>query len=386
MFLMFLSPPSLPGAPLAAALLALDGVCGIEGYKWLFLAEGVPTIALGLLLARRVPNGPADAKFLTPDERAAVAARTRTTATVVPFGDVEKGAAARKGEASAAATGVWPGVVAAAADRRTWHTAAVVALEAAAKNAIIYWSPLIIAGIVTGGGGGAGAAATLRTSIEAAAAPARRRSLLAAVAPHAAHPAVGAGAPIIALLSAAPFGVAAAAMWVCARRAKAAAPTAAAVARTHIALPFAVGAVALLIMAASIDTAPVLAFGALLAAAAGLWAPSGVVYSLPASFLAGPSAAAGIAVVNSIGNVGGALGPLVVGTLKAGGGGYGGGLALMALSAAAAAAVAAVFPAGGTGSAATHVAARAGGAGSRSGSSSDEGGAASPARGGRARR
>ena len=39
---------SVVGAPLAAGLLALDGLFGLNGWQWLFLAEGLPTVAFGV--------------------------------------------------------------------------------------------------------------------------------------------------------------------------------------------------------------------------------------------------------------------------------------------------------------------------------------------------
>ena len=36
------------GAPLAAGLLSLDGVGGLDGWQWLFLAEGIPTLIFGV--------------------------------------------------------------------------------------------------------------------------------------------------------------------------------------------------------------------------------------------------------------------------------------------------------------------------------------------------
>ena len=42
------------GGPLAAALLLLDGTLGLHGWQWLFLCEGLPTIAFGVILKVRV--------------------------------------------------------------------------------------------------------------------------------------------------------------------------------------------------------------------------------------------------------------------------------------------------------------------------------------------
>lgn len=55
---------------------------------------------------------------------------------------------------------------------------------------------------------------------------------------------------------------------------------------------------------------------ALTVAAIGLWSTLGPFWSLPTSFLSGSAAAAGIAFINSIGNLGGFIGPFFMGWLK----------------------------------------------------------------------
>jgi MFS family permease len=57
------------GSPLAAALLSLDGLLGLQGWQWLFIVEGVPTVALGVYIHYTLPEGPATAAFLTAEER-----------------------------------------------------------------------------------------------------------------------------------------------------------------------------------------------------------------------------------------------------------------------------------------------------------------------------
>ena len=54
------------GSPLAAGLLALDGVFGLKGFQWLFLVEGLPTVALGMYIHKILVDGPAKAPWLTP--------------------------------------------------------------------------------------------------------------------------------------------------------------------------------------------------------------------------------------------------------------------------------------------------------------------------------
>ena len=65
------------GAPLAATLLSLDGLLGLRGYQWLFIVEGMPTIALGIYIRHSLHEGPASASFLTPEEREWCLARAK---------------------------------------------------------------------------------------------------------------------------------------------------------------------------------------------------------------------------------------------------------------------------------------------------------------------
>lgn len=57
------------GAPLSSALLRLDGALGLQGWQWLFIAEGIPTMLLGISVLFVLKNGPAEANWLEPEER-----------------------------------------------------------------------------------------------------------------------------------------------------------------------------------------------------------------------------------------------------------------------------------------------------------------------------
>ena len=65
---------------LAGALLNLNGRLGLAGWQWLFLVEGVPAVLLSVAFWVLLPDGPADAKWLTGDERAWVVEQIRVDA------------------------------------------------------------------------------------------------------------------------------------------------------------------------------------------------------------------------------------------------------------------------------------------------------------------
>jgi MFS transporter, ACS family, tartrate transporter len=65
---------------LAGALLNLQGRLGLAGWQWLFLVEGLPAILLSVAFLLWLPDGPADAAWLTGDERAWVLEQIRVDA------------------------------------------------------------------------------------------------------------------------------------------------------------------------------------------------------------------------------------------------------------------------------------------------------------------
>jgi len=83
--------------------------------------------------------------------------------------------------------------------------------------------------------------------------------------------------------------------------------------RWHTALPPLVGGIAL--AGSGLANSPLVAFLLIIIATMGLFCAFGPFWTLPSLFLAELSAAAGIAVINSIGNVGGFIGPTLVGYL-----------------------------------------------------------------------
>src|SRR6185369_4089745 len=82
----------------------------------------------------------------------------------------------------------------------------------------------------------------------------------------------------------------------------------------HIAVSAVLGGAGLI--GTGIATHPVLELAALSLAAAGIWGTLGPFWAMSSETLAGTGAAAGIALINSVGNLGGFLGPYLVGWVR----------------------------------------------------------------------
>jgi ACS family tartrate transporter-like MFS transporter len=57
------------GGPLSAALFKLDGLSGLAGWQWIFVAQGIPSLVLGLTTLWFLTERPAEATWLSPAER-----------------------------------------------------------------------------------------------------------------------------------------------------------------------------------------------------------------------------------------------------------------------------------------------------------------------------
>ena len=114
----------------------------------------------------------------------------------------------------------------------------------------------------------------------------------------------------IGLISAIPYGVSVVVMMLVANSADRSGER-----RWHVAIPGFVGAIGLA-MSVVFSKNPVLAVAALTVGLSGIMATLPLFWSLPTAFLAGAGAAAGIALINSLGNLSGFASPYAVGWLK----------------------------------------------------------------------
>ena len=73
------------GAPVSALLLDVRWL-GLSGWKWMFLLEGLPAVALGILTLRWMTDRPRHATWLTPEERDALENRLADEARAKEIG------------------------------------------------------------------------------------------------------------------------------------------------------------------------------------------------------------------------------------------------------------------------------------------------------------
>jgi MFS transporter, ACS family, tartrate transporter len=71
-FLLAVPVSSLVGGPSAGLLLEMDGYLHLQGWQWIFIAEGIPAIALGMITFAVLVDHPRDAGWLSPGERNAL--------------------------------------------------------------------------------------------------------------------------------------------------------------------------------------------------------------------------------------------------------------------------------------------------------------------------
>jgi ACS family tartrate transporter-like MFS transporter len=258
----FLTPVALSsviGAPISGFILdTLDGSLDLAGWQWLFIVEGVPSVFVGLCLLRYLTDKPIEAAWLDPDERIALQARidherkSREAIRHYKLGE------ALTNPRVLALSLIWFGIL-------------------CGQYGLVYWLPQIVKGVATDIG-------------------------LDKIT----------GVPINALtgyLVAVPFAFAVVAMIWWARHSDVTHERV-----WHVAGPAVVSGLSLI--AAAYLGNPVLAAVALTIGAMGAYAALAPFWTLATGFLTGSAAAGGIALINSIGSLGGFVAPYAIGWIK----------------------------------------------------------------------
>src|SRR5258706_3727941 len=127
LFMTAIGVSNVIGSPVSGAIMQfLDGAAGLRGWQWLFLLEGLPSVIIGFLVFARLPDGPKSANWLTPEERDLIVKR-------IAEDDVDKKHLA--GGHS---------LLDAFKDGRVWALCAVYFCGAVTFYAVSFWMPTIV--------------------------------------------------------------------------------------------------------------------------------------------------------------------------------------------------------------------------------------------------
>ena len=263
------------GAPLSGAIMQYaDGVAGWPGWRWLFMLEALPSVVAGWRFSVWLPDGPSSARWLTVAEREAIKRHLATDN-------------ARSDDARSA-HGAAHGVRAAFSSGRVWALAFVYLAAALALYGVNFWMPTIIQEL--------GIART-------------------------AYLQVG-------LASTIPWGLAGVVMLMAGAHSDRTGER-----RWHVAGALLVTAAGLTLLAV-VGRAPLPSMIALSLVTCGVMSSFATFWAIPTSLLRQSAAAAGIAWINSVGNLGGHFGPDLIGRVRDATGSSGG--AFLSLAAVAA--------------------------------------------------
>lgn len=75
LFMVAIPLANFVGSPISGWLLSWEGMLGLRGWQWVFIVEGIPSSLLGLACLFLLTDGPAEAKWLSAEQRAWLSAR-----------------------------------------------------------------------------------------------------------------------------------------------------------------------------------------------------------------------------------------------------------------------------------------------------------------------
>ena len=239
------------GAPFSGMILDHVHWLGLSSWRWLLILEGVPAIVGGALTYFLLPSRPAEAKFLTPEERDWIT-------TELSLEERQKLAAGRVTTGQALMHG------------RVWHLTAIYFTALLGFYSMIFWMPQFVKNL---------SSQYSNTTVG-----------LLVMIPYLV------GLPVMILIGRSSD-----------RRLER---------RYHATIPLMIAAVSLTLLGATSFISVFLSITLWCLVASGIFCLWGPFWSLPNEFLTGFSAAAGIALINCFGNLGGFVGPYAIGAIS----------------------------------------------------------------------
>jgi ACS family tartrate transporter-like MFS transporter len=300
-------------APLAAFLLILEGKMGMAGWQWLFLLEGIATMVIGSCAGMLLPASIHQATFLRGCDRRVIQEQQGRTWLPSIGGFSEPGQLTDASLLREAVTN-W----------KVWYVSVMSILKNVAANALLFWLPIIVASLLEHDGGGHGGppsalvAAANVTATAAAGAPvaASGRHLLAG-----GGISFGSGKPnalsLPVLLSSIPFACVAVFALLLGRSSQATGDRA-----MHLFVPYLTAGLIFCALSHIRAMSVVAAFVALCAALACTVGPNCISNAYIPAIASSSSVSVAMALYNSVGNLGGMLGPWIIGVVVESTGSY----------------------------------------------------------------
>jgi D-galactonate transporter len=253
LFMTAIAISNVIGSPVSGGIMQYtDGLGGLRGWQWLFLLEGLPSVVMGFLVFALLPDGPRKAKWLSTEEKDLIVRR------------VEEDHVAKQ------ELGQKHSLADAFSDGRVWALSLVYFCGVVCFYAVNFWLPTIVQEL----------------GID-------KKNLLK-----------------VGLVSMIPWGFAAVAMVVNGHHSDVTGER-----RWHSAGGLLVAIVGML-MLSLVGHNPIIGIVGLTLVTSGILSWVATFWSLPTAFLSGTAAAAGIAWINSVGNLGGYVGPLAIGWVR----------------------------------------------------------------------
>jgi len=258
---------NIVGSPLSGMILVHVHWLGLSSWRWLLILEGVPAIVGGALTYFLLPNRPAEARFLTAEEKDWITTELSTE------------------ERTKLATGRMT-VGQTLMHAKVWRLTAIYFCAMLGLYSMIFWMPQFVKNLSS----------------------------------QYSNTAVG-------VLVMIPYLVGLPAMILIGRSSDRRLER-----RYHAAIPLVIAAASLMLLGAVPSDSVFLSVALWCLVASGIFSLFGPFWSLPNEFLSGFSAAAGIASINCFGNLGGFLGPYVMGAINKRTGTFRGGLVFAGIS------------------------------------------------------